>query len=45
MVKSSPYQAGWLFEIEGTPGEDCFDADGYANFLDGTIDKMMGQDG
>ena len=45
VVKSSPYRAGWLYEMEGSPGEDCFDAEGYAKFLDGTIDKMMGQDG
>ena len=43
-VKSSPYSAGWLYELEGSPGDDCFDADGYAKFLDVTIDRMMGTD-
>lgn len=41
-VKSDPYKRGWLYELAGQPGEDCFDAEGYARFLDGTIDRMMG---
>jgi glycine cleavage system H protein len=42
-VKRDPYEKGWLYQVEGTPGDDIFDADGYAAFLDGTIDRMRGQ--
>jgi glycine cleavage system H protein len=42
LVHSDPYDRGWLYRMEGTPGKDCVDAAGYAAMLDGTIDKMMG---
>lgn len=42
LVHSDPYDRGWLYTMEGRPGEDCVDAEGYAAMLDGTIDKMMG---
>ena len=44
VVKTSPYSSGWLYAVAGTPGEDCVDAEGYARFLDGTIDRMMEKD-
>ena len=44
-IKSSPYDRGWLYELSGSPEEDCVDAQGYAVFLDTTIDEMMGKDG
>lgn len=43
-VKTHPYTLGWIYELEGEPGDDCMDAEGYARFLDGTIDRMMGKD-
>ena len=44
-VKSHSYTLGWLYAMQGKPGDDCFDARSYASFLDGTIDKMMGEPG
>ena len=44
VVKTSPYSSGWLYAVEGRPGEDCLDAEGYARFLDRTIDKMLGEE-
>jgi glycine cleavage system H protein len=43
LLKSDPHGRGWLFAVEGEPGEDCVDASGYASFLDATIDKMLGK--
>ncbi len=43
LLKSDPYEAGWLYEVEGQPGEDCVDAAGYAALLDDTIDRMSGE--
>ena len=43
LIESDPQGRGWLYAVEGTPGDECFDVDGYASFLDTTIDKMMGQ--
>ena len=42
-IHSSPYDRGWLFSIEGDPGDDCVDTEGYASFLEATIDKMLGE--
>ena len=42
-VHRSPYDKGWLFALRGQPGEDCVDTEGYASFLEATIDKMMGE--
>lgn len=42
LLKSDPYGRGWLYELTGTPGDDCFDVEGYAAVLDATIDKMTG---
>ena len=44
-VHKSPYDRGWLFRAEGTPPDTCMDADQYAAFLDGTIDRMTGKTG
>ena len=41
-VKTDPYRRGWLYAVRGVPGKDCVDAEGYAAFLDTTIDRMMG---
>jgi glycine cleavage system H protein len=44
-VYTSPYERGWLFGLRGEPGEECVDAEGYAGFLEGHIDKMLGEEG
>lgn len=43
-VRSSSYDRGWLFAVDGEPGPDCVDAEGYASFLEVTIDKMLGDE-
>lgn len=45
VVSNDPYGEGWLFLVEGEPGDDLGDADSYASFLDETIDRMTGRDG
>ena len=42
-LTNKPYLTGWLFDVRGTPGNDCLDVTGYVNILDTTIDKMLGQ--
>ena len=42
-LMSDPYGRGWLYELAGTPGDDCYDVEGYAAVLDATIDKMTGK--
>lgn len=41
-VHKFPYDQGWLYTVTGDAPDDCMDATGYARFLDGTIDRMMG---
>ena len=43
-VHASTYGRGWLFAVEGEPGSDCLDAEGYAEFLGATIDRMVGEE-
>lgn len=43
VVRRDPYEGGWLFEVDGELTDDLVDAQGYAEFLDGTIDRMMGR--
>jgi len=43
-IHSKPYDQGWLYSVAGDAPRDAFDAEGYAGFLDGTIDRMLGQD-
>lgn len=44
-VHRSAYERGWLFAVRGVPPEDSVDAEGYAGFLEATIDKMLEQEG
>ena len=37
-----PHREGWLFRVEGTPGEDCIDLEAYKIVLDKAIDKILG---
>ncbi len=41
LLGKEPYNAGWLYAIEGKPDSRCVDVHGYASFLDATIDKML----
>ncbi len=43
-IHESPYDRGWLYSVEGAPPSDAVDSQGYAAYLDQTIDKMMGTD-
>jgi glycine cleavage system H protein len=43
LIQSDPFGRGWLYTVEGTPGDDCFDVYGYASFLDATIARMTGR--
>ena len=42
-LHNHPYDRGWLYRVRGEPGDECLDAEGYAAFLDGTIDRMTGR--
>jgi glycine cleavage system H protein len=44
LLRSSPYQKGWLYEVYGQPGEDAMDVHGYAQVLDLAIDKVLEQE-
>ncbi|CAM2068525.1 hypothetical protein SCOR_24350 [Sulfidibacter corallicola] len=37
-----PYRKGWLYEVAGEPEPTALDAEGYAAFLNQTIDTMLG---
>lgn len=45
-IKSDCYGRGWLYEVDaaGEESGDLFDAEGYARLLDGTIDRMAGDE-
>lgn len=42
-VHRAPYGEAWLYRIEGEAPAAGLDAEGYAAFLDETIDRMMGR--
>jgi glycine cleavage system H protein len=41
LLGKEPYDAGWLYAIEGKPDSRCMDVHGYVGLLDATIDKML----
>jgi glycine cleavage system H protein len=41
IVKSDPYQVGWLYAVRGKPEEDSLDVQGYVALLQETIQKMQ----
>jgi glycine cleavage system H protein len=41
LIESDPYGMGWLYRLQGEPGPDAVDVDGYAAILDATIDRML----
>ncbi len=42
-IHRAPYDDAWLYRVEGTAPDAALDAEGYARFLDSTIDRMMGR--
>lgn len=43
LLERDCYARGWLYRVEGTPGDDCLDVHGYMAELDTVIDKMIGK--
>ena len=43
LIGKEPYDAGWLYAIEGKPDTRCTDVHGYVGLLNATIDKMLEQ--
>jgi glycine cleavage system H protein len=41
VVRSSPYEDGWLYAVRGEPEAESLDADGYIAHLDALIEKMQ----
>jgi glycine cleavage system H protein len=41
LLGKEPYDAGWLYAIEGKPDSRCTDVHGYVGLLNATIDKML----
>jgi glycine cleavage system H protein len=42
-VKSSPYEDGWLYAVEGEPEESSVDVHGYVAHLESLIEKMQSE--
>lgn len=45
LLARDPHREGWLFRLEGVPGDDCMDLAAYTSLLDGAIDKILGNNG
>ena len=43
IVKSSPYDDGWLYAVEGKPEETSVDVHGYIEHLGALIEKMQSE--
>ena len=43
LLSKSPYDAGWLYEIDGTPDAKCVDVHAYRALLDKSIDRILAQ--
>jgi glycine cleavage system H protein len=41
LAESDPYGEGWLYRLQGAPGSDAVDVEGYVAILDATIDRML----
>jgi glycine cleavage system H protein len=41
LIQSDPQGDGWLYAVEGEPGEDCLDVREYVGLLDATIDQRI----
>ena len=46
VVSKDPFGEGWLYRVRGNPDPSALKVEGYANLLDGTIDRILqSQDG
>lgn len=43
LVKSSPYEDGWLYAVDGEPEEGSVDVHGYVAHLEALIEKMQSE--
>ena len=41
LLESDPYGKGWLYRLQGEPGPDVVNVDGYVAILVATIDRML----
>lgn len=41
LTHSDPYVAGWLYQVEGSPGDETLDVHGYVALLTATIDRLQ----
>jgi glycine cleavage system H protein len=41
LIDNDPFDAGWLYEVRGTPDPRSVDVNGYVAVLDTTIDTML----
>jgi glycine cleavage system H protein len=41
LIARDPYEAGWIYAIEGEPDARSLDVEGYRQLLDDIIDRMM----
>jgi len=40
LVKSDPYEIGWLYAVRGRPEDDSLDGEGYVALMQETIERM-----
>lgn len=40
IIRTDPYEVGWLYSVRGEPEGDSLDVNGYIELLSGTIQKM-----
>ncbi len=43
IVRSDPYEAGWLYAVRGEPEPESLDVHGYIEYLDATIQRMAAE--
>lgn len=43
VVNERPYDAGWIYAIQGEPDTRCLDVQAYRTLLDRTIDRILEQ--
>jgi glycine cleavage system H protein len=43
VVRTDPYEVGWLYEANGAPEDDHLDVHGYISYLSGIIHRMAEQ--
>lgn len=43
IVRTDPYDVGWLYAVRGQPEPDSLDVHGYIEYLDATIQRMAAE--